>query len=239
MPQGSIPRRLALTDFQAVLFDVDGTLIDSLEMIVRGLGDTHERFANMRPSREVILRQIGKPLTAQFGLCFDEEPSPQAIAEMSAYAISRFEHHEAHERLFPAAVRMLQLCHRQGLKTALVTSKTDVELSAFMRRFEGASAVDATVCASDVLRPKPDPESALRACEILGVEPSRAMMIGDSIYDLRCAQQAGLASVAVAYGAGLRDALLAEEPDLLFETPEELLAWADTAFLETPCPARS
>jgi len=234
-----MPLGLTLSDFQAVLFDVDGTLVDSLEMIVRGLGDTYERFAGLRPERETILNQIGKPLTAQVGIFFDEIPSEDVVAEMSAYAIERFDHLEELVVDFPAAVRMLEMCHRAGRRTALVTSKSDVELHGFLKRFSGADFVDATVCASDVANPKPDPESARRACEILGVDPSKAVMIGDSIYDLRCAKEAGLTAVAVAYGAGRREALLAENPDLLFDTPEELLAWAEAAFLETSCPARS
>ncbi|AIE87081.1 HAD family hydrolase [Fimbriimonas ginsengisoli] len=234
MPHGRL-----LFDFDAVLFDVDGTLVDSLEMIVRGLGDTFERFAGVRPPPETILRQIGKPLTDQVGLFLSYEPTDEQVLEMSAYAIERFTVHEELERLFQPAVDCLRLLHRQGVRTALVTSKSTVELNAFLTRFEGAPYVDATVCASDVHQPKPHPESALRACEILGVRPERAAMIGDSIYDLRCARQAGLTAVAVAYGAGLRYELLNEQPDLLIETPEALLAWTETAFLQTPCRERS
>jgi len=234
-----MPRGLSLSQFDAVLFDVDGTLVDSLEMIVRGLGDAFERYAQVRPSDEEILRHIGRPLTAQLGFFTKEEPTPQEIGEMTSFAIRRFEEYEEHERLFPAAVETLRLCHRQGLGTALVTSKTTPELEGFMRRFEAADSVKITVCASDVISPKPHPESALRACELLGVPPSRAVMIGDSIYDIRCAKDAGVASVGVAYGAGLRDDLRKEQPDLLLDKPEELLAWAQSAFLETTCRERS
>jgi pyrophosphatase PpaX len=234
MPQG-----LSLFDFDAVLFDVDGTLVDSLEMIVRGLRDTYERFAGVRPSTDEILLQIGKPLSDQVRLHLGSEPTPQQISEMSEFAIGRFSLYEEHESLFRPAVDCLRLLHRQGVRTALVTSKSDVELCGFLNRFEGARYVDATICASDVHRPKPHPESALKACEILGVRPERAAMVGDSVYDLRCAKQAGLTAVAVAYGAGRREDLLREQPDLLLDTPEELLAWAETAFLQTPCRERS
>jgi phosphoglycolate phosphatase-like HAD superfamily hydrolase len=64
-------------------------------------------------------------------------------------------------------------------------------------------------------------------------------MIGDSIYDMRCARGAGVACIAAAYGAARRETLLAEDPDMLVDTPEELLAWAESAFLQTPCPERS
>lgn len=232
-----MPHGLALASYDAVLFDVDGTLVDSLDMIVLGIGDTYERFSGQRPRSADILRAIGKPLPAQFGI-FGHAWSEEELAELTAFAIERFRVHEERERIFPAAIQALRLISDRGLRTALVTSKTKPELEDFMTRFPGAPWVDATVCASDVERPKPDSQSAVRACELLGVQPHRAVMIGDSVYDLRCARGAGMACIAVAYGAGQRDALTAENPDLLLDTPEALLHWAESAFLQPSCRER-
>jgi pyrophosphatase PpaX len=233
-----MPHRLALTSYDAVLFDVDGTLVDSLDMIVLGLGDTYERFSGVRPTATDLLRTIGKPLPTQFGL-LGHAWSQDELEELTAYAIQRFRFHEDRERMFGPAVQALRLASDRGLRTALVTSKTTPELDEFMTRFPGAPWVDVTVCASDVERPKPDPQSATRACELLGVQPHRALMIGDSVYDVRCARQAGVACIAVTYGAGQPDVLAAEAPDLMIETPEALLAWAESAFLQPSCRERS
>lgn len=226
-------------DFDAVLFDVDGTLVDSLEVIVQGLGDTYEKFASIRPPRAEILGNIGTPLHRQVLLYQAVEPSPTKITEMIEFAIGRFDAYEDMEKLFEPAVEMLRLCNQKQIKTALVTSKSAVELGSFMERFPGSLFVNEAVCASDVKHPKPHPESALLACRKLGVDPSRSAMIGDSVFDLQCARQAGLTSVAVTYGAGRREALLQESPDVVFDTPEALLQWAENAFLESPCPERS
>jgi HAD superfamily hydrolase (TIGR01549 family) len=234
-----MPEGLSLLDFDAVLFDVDGTLVDSLSVIVQGLGDTFSRFANVRPADEEILSMIGMPLRKQLGMYSVMEPTPHQIEEMSQFAIERFETLHEKEQVFPAAVETLRFCHRRGLKTAFVTSKSAVELETFLARFEGAPYVHATVCASDVANPKPHPESAILACERLGVRRDRAVMVGDSIYDIRCARQAGVAAIAVAYGAAKRESLLAEEPNALFDTPEALLEWAQSDFLQPSCRARS
>jgi len=234
-----MPDRLSLSNFDAVLFDVDGTLVDSLEMIVRGLGDTIETYLGHRPAPTEIRKLIGMPLRQQFLAFSGSEPSAEQVTEMSQFALERFEEHKEHETLFDAAVDTLRICHQFGIKTALVTSKNAEELQSFLPRFPGTSYLNATVCASDVHHPKPDPESAYLACQRLGVDPSRAVMIGDSIYDMRCARGAGVACIAVAYGAAQRDTLLAENPDMLVDTPEELFAWAESAFLQTPCPERS
>ena len=230
-----MPSGLSLTQFKAVLFDVDGTLVDSLQMIIRGLGDTFERYNGDRPADADIQALIGMPLTAQFKLHRETPPSDEEMREMIDYAIDRFDVHEEFEETFDPAIEMLRFCHDRGLKTALVTSKSRRELDGFIQRFTGASAVDTAVCASDVLHPKPAPDSALLACQKLGVEPHEAVFIGDSVYDLQCAKSAGMPCVAVAYGAAAASTLEAQQPDLLILSPEALLAWAQTSYLEPTC----
>jgi pyrophosphatase PpaX len=230
-----MPSGLSLSDFKAVLFDVDGTLVDSLQMIILGLGDTFERYSGHRPGNEEIRALIGTPLTTQLKLYRESVPSENEMKEMAEFAMDRFDAHEEHESVFPEAVEMLRFCHDRGLRTALVTSKSTRELEGFLKRFIGAPSVDTAVCASDVQHPKPAPDSALLACQLLGVEPHEAVFIGDSVYDMRCAKSAGMPCVAVAYGAATAQVLEAEQPDMLMRTPEELLSWAQTAYLETTC----
>jgi len=230
MPHGPCPSR-----FDAVLFDVDGTLVDSIEMIVRGLGDTFEEYFHFRPNDEQIRSLIGLPLNKQYGMYMDSPPTEAQVAEMSQYTLSRFEIYRHIEKWFDSAIEALRLCHEIGIKTALVTSKNAQELADFLPKFPGTPFLNGSVCASDVSHPKPDPESALLACKRLGVDPSRAVMVGDSIFDLRCARAAGMSCIAVAYGAGSRDSLEAERPDEMFDSPEELLEWAKSAFLQTSC----
>lgn len=233
MPQG-----LSLSQFKAALFDVDGTLIDSMGLIVRGLGDTYERFVGHRPSDEEIRSLIGMPLHKQLGLFQDVPPSAERLRKMVEFAMSRFEENADLETSFEESVETLRLCHRAGIKTALVTSKNATELRLFLKRFTSADAVVTAVCASDVHQPKPDPESAILACRRLGVEPHEAVMIGDSVYDLRCARHAGVTAIAVGYGASDRETLLAESPSAFFETPKHLLEWARESLLETSCQER-
>lgn len=234
-----MPQRLRLSDFRAVLFDVDGTLVDSLETIVRGLGDTFERYLDARPSESQIRSLIGTPLSVQLRHYSENEPTPERLQEMTEFSISRFEHHSFLEKPFRQAVATLQFCRRRGLRTALVTSKSAREVELFLPRFLGDDAADTVVSSSDVKHPKPDPECAWLACERLGVTPNQAIFIGDSVFDIRCAKSAGMSSVAVSYGAAPKETLLAEHPDALFETPEALMEWAEASFLETPCPERS
>lgn len=222
MPGG--PR---LNGFEAILFDVDGTLVDSLETLVRGLGDTYEAFNGSRPKDEDLRAIIGLPLSRQMAMFRESPPSEAELAAMAEHAIERFRAHHDLEREIGPAIAALAHCRRRGLKTALVTSKSAVELGEFLAKFPLGPLVGATVCASDVAHPKPSPDSAILACQRLGVPVDRAVMVGDSVYDLRCARAAGVGAIGVAYGATPRSTLEAERPDALFQTPDELRQWVE------------
>jgi HAD superfamily hydrolase (TIGR01509 family) len=212
---------------QAVLFDVDGTLVDSFPMCIPGLADTYEHFTGNRPSDETLRSIMGIPLKVQMRLFQETEPDEETVERMIAYALERYDVYAHRERLFDGAVDALRILHRAGIKTALVTSKNATEVASFLSRFSARDAVDTTVCASDVVHPKPHAESAILACSRLGVSPDRAAFVGDSVFDLQCAHAAGIAtSVAVTYGGGTETALRAEQPSRVFPTPEVLREWA-------------
>lgn len=220
---------------RAVLFDVDGTLVDTLPALIPGLGDAFERYAGFRPSDDSIRGIIGMPLTTQMKMFQLHEPSEERLNEMVAFAISRFDAYKDLEHPFAPAIQALIRLSHDGYLIGLVTSKSRVELESFLDRFEASAFVDVAICSSDVEKPKPHADCALLACERLAVQPHEAVLVGDSIFDMKCAKRAGLAAaIAVTYGAGDKTALLAENPDLVFETPDALHEWA-THQSQTPC----
>lgn len=220
----------------AVLFDVDGTLADTLDTLIAGLGDGFEFASGVRPSSEEIKSIIGIPLRKQMNLFRDEPLEPDRLAEAVAYTIERFHHHADRSRLFEPAVEALRHCHALGVPCALVTSKSRVELDRFYTKFPLRELVDADVCADDVSEPKPNPDSALLACRKLGVQPSPAVwMIGDSIFDIRCGRAAGLSTIAVTYGAGKAEDLRGEQPDIVLDEPHDLLEFVQRQFDPTLC----
>ncbi|HEY3783282.1 MAG TPA: HAD family hydrolase [Fimbriimonadaceae bacterium] len=230
-----MPKGLSLANFKAVLFDVDGTLVDTMPALVRGLGDAFEHFNGQRPSNGELLSIIGLPLRKQMHMFTDVPVSEAGLEERIEFAVDSFQRYVHLEQEFEAAIETLDLIRSNGYKTALVTSKSAIEISQLAQRVEWVRNVDTTVCASDVTHPKPDPESAFLACERLQVSPSDAVFIGDSVFDMRCAEQAGMKRVAVGYGSGIKEALLNENPDMYFDRPDDLLAWAKESIFRTPC----
>lgn len=232
-------RAFTLRSAKAVLFDIDGTLVDSMAMLVAGLGDAVEQFTGLRPSAEAILATIGTPLTRQAETFAGRSLEDSEIQRFVQLALDCYEAHSDLEESFPPALEALRMCHENGLSTCLVTSRNSIELERFLARFSHTPYVTSTVCSSDVRAPKPAPDSAILACTRLGARPEEAFFIGDSLFDIRCAQAAGVASVAVTYGASPAETLAAEHPDLLFDTPDALLAWVQDAFETAPCHAKN
>ena len=222
----------SLNNFKAVLFDVDGTLVDTMDKIVRGLGDAIEHFSGKRPDEQDIRRLIGLPLTVQLRMNVNPTATDSELDEMIQYTISRYEHHKALDKEILPAIEALRLCHQAGLKTALVTSRNAAEMESFVPSFTGMRYVDASVNASDVARPKPDADCVLKACELLSVAAEEAIYIGDAIFDMQSARAAGATPVAVAYGSAARSDLDKEQPALLIETPDALLAWTRETLTE-------
>jgi pyrophosphatase PpaX len=214
-----------LESVKAILFDVDGTLIDSIDMVVAGLGDTYEKYSGVRPQDIAIRELIGKPLVDQMHLFGCSPKNNSELEEMMQYTISRYEAHSSLEKEFPHTIDALISCFKAGIKTALVTSRNQQELDELKSSFRGWEFAHEAICASHVTKPKPDPESAVLAMKKLGVKPTETVMIGDSVFDIRCAHGAGLRSGAALYGAGKSEDLLALAPDFVFTHPKDLLDW--------------
>ncbi|MGC8782998.1 MAG: HAD family hydrolase [Armatimonadota bacterium] len=208
--------------FRCALFDIDGTLVDTVELIVRALDHTFRKHLGVQISRDELRRTIGLPLHKQvrlFDHLVDFVPDHRAMEEDE---IAYYEAHKHLEAVIPEAVDALKEAKRAGLRTALVTSKNRMELDTFLPRLNVDGWVDTVVSASDVARPKPAPDPVLVALQRLGALPQEAVFVGDTVYDIRCAREAGAKVIAVGWGAHPIEVLRAEAPDWLFEQPAQL-----------------
>ncbi len=220
---------------RGVLFDVDGTLADSTGTCVAGLADTYEHFTGVRPSDADVLALMGIPLLQQMNLFGLDQLTTSTAEERVDYCLQRYEVHEAKTSLFEEAVAAMDDCIAVGLKVALVTSKNATELRIFFDAFPRFHSVHTAVCASDIERPKPEPDCALLACDRLGVEPKETIFVGDSVYDQQCAFQAGIPFVAVGYGAAPLSRLQAGPHLAAVQTPEQLRALLKTNLDQSLC----
>lgn len=210
---------------RAVLFDIDGTLIDTVDLIVRALDYTYRKHLGVSLSREELRRLIGLPLKVQMHYLDERITGDAPHKQMEADEVAFYAAHRHLERVIPEAVQAVQIAYRKGYAVGLVTSKNREELQLVLPKLQLDAYVDAIVTADDTERHKPNPDPVLKALELLRVRPEQAIYIGDTVFDISCGRAAGVQVAAVAWGAHLPEDLRAAQPDYYFETPADLIEW--------------
>lgn len=198
----------------AVLFDFDGTLVDTTEMIHQSMRHAASSVLGRDDiPRETLLAHVGQPLPRQMELIDAEK----AELLLEAYRSHHEEHHDALIGEFPGVEEALSRLRSSGIKVAVVTSKRRVSVEMALKNFPGLrNVVDRFVTLEDTTDHKPNPEPLLRGLELLGNVPKeRAAYVGDSPFDVQAAKAAALTSVAVSWGAFSEDRLREAEPDHL------------------------
>lgn len=204
--------------FQAVVFDLDGTIVDSVELIVVSFQHAIREVLGREASREESIANVGRPLKEQMELL-----SPEHADELIA-AYREFNHRE-HDRMLTLYDGILNLLHSletTGVKLGLVTSKSRYTTQMAFDLTGIESYFDAVVCADESPRNKPSPDPILLCLDRLDVSPATAAYVGDSPADLQAASAAGVYSVGVTWGVFSEEALMAEKPDRLVHTIPEL-----------------
>jgi len=192
---------------RAVLFDLDGTLLDTADDISLALNRAIAEFgwAPVAASDTRTLIGRGGPTLVQRAAELQGRPLDTTT---QAAIVERFFHHygalqqseDSSARPFAGAIEGLRAVHEAGLRTAIVTNKQQRFAIALARRLGFAAWVDLFVGGDTCTRRKPDPMPLLFACESLQVAPAAALMVGDSINDVMAARGASIPVVCVPYG---------------------------------------
>jgi pyrophosphatase PpaX len=214
----------------AVLFDLDGTLLDTTEAIISSLKHTVRRFTGRTPDVGELHPYMGLPLADIFS-----ELLPGNVEEACrVYVEHNVAVHKELVRPYPGVPETLRILQRWGVKRALVTSKRRTTVDLGLEVAGLADAFDAVVCHGDTPRAKPDPAPVLLAIELLGLnkpETGEIVFVGDSPWDLQAARNAAallprlkIRSAAVTYGATAREVLVREDPDYVLDDIKEVLS---------------
>ncbi len=207
----------------AVLFDLDGTLVDSIDLVVECFAHACGTVLGRAPAREWIVGTIGRPLAAAL-----EEAGPGRGAELlDAYRAYHDLHHDRLLRPYPSALDVLRALHARGLPLGIVSSKRRHAVMQALELYDLTPLFQTIITPEDTTRHKPEPDPLLEGAARLGLPAGRVLYVGDSTYDVLAARAAGMPVAAALWGAGTLEALRGLGPDLLLAKPRELLAAID------------
>jgi pyrophosphatase PpaX len=204
-----------------VLFDLDGTLIDSGPIILASMQHAVKAVLGREiPAEELAVAVGGQGLIAQMR-ALDATRVDELV---EAYRVHNDPLHDTLQA-FEGMLNVLPLFRQEGRRLGIVTSKRHRTVSLALDRFPWlVDYFDTVVAYDDTDRHKPDPEPVLAGIERLGGEPATSAYVGDSPFDIQAAKAAGAFSVAVTWGGiHSEDRLLEAGPDAVVNEPQELM----------------
>lgn len=201
-----------------VVFDLDGTVVNTIPLIIASYEHAMWDVLGERTSPEEARGWIGQTLYATFG-----SRHPDHAQELiDSYVAWNTSHLAALLEEFPGIPELLDGLSGAGVVTGVATSKRRVSAQNSLKLAGLDARLPVTVAMEDSERHKPDPEPLLLAVAKVGGRPESAVYVGDAVVDVQAAKAAGMASIAVSWGAAHRDALDAAGPDHLVDTVAEL-----------------
>ena len=207
--------------YTSILFDFDGTLANTNGLVMGSWKHAFRVLRNIEQSEDVIKKTFGEPLGVSMQKFFPEVPVEEAIEIYRSHQKDIFE--EMIEP-FPGMVELIKGLKARGYKVAITTSRLGNSTMVGLRKFGLNDVFDVIVTANDTTKHKPDPEPVLITLEKLGAKPEEALMIGDSMFDIKCAHNAGVKAVLVGWAEAVSEEDLngPDRPDYFIETAEDL-----------------
>jgi pyrophosphatase PpaX len=202
-----------------LLFDLDGTLIDTNELIIKSFMHTLGYYFPDRYKREDILPFMGPSLVETFS-SIDPERTEEMVQRYFTYNI---EHHDRYVTEFEGVYESVKKLKDEGFKLGIVTTKRAVTAALGLKLTKLEPFFETVVTLDDVTKTKPDPEPIYKALDFFGARPEEAMMIGDNHHDILAGKNAGTQTAGVAWSLKGKDFLQSFEPDYMLDTMGDLL----------------
>lgn len=202
-----------------VLFDFDGTIMDTNDLILKSWKNTFRVLRGEEVSEDVILPTLGEPLELTMEKFFPEVPLQKCLDTYRSW------HHDNFVQLikmFPGMMQLLEELKARGYRMGLVTSRLKYTTMLGVEKYDLGRFFDYILTADDTDKHKPDPAPILITMEKMGADPAEAIMVGDTLLDLGCARNAGVPSVLVDWTIAVPEEKK-NEADYVIKKAEELL----------------
>lgn len=207
--------------YPGILFDLDGTLIDSTALILKSYEHTLQHFGVAVPDEATILAGFGTPLRDNL-IRLNPGAGPDAVDRMmEVYSDFNSAHHDAMVMPFSGARELVEALHRAGARLAIVTGKRAHYAYMGLRHCGLSSFFEVVITPESTTRHKPSADPARAALAALGVAPDRSLFVGDSPHDIGCGRAAGTATAGALWGPNPQ-ALRGAKPDYLCASLDEV-----------------
>lgn len=206
---------------ETFLFDVDGTLIDSIELILASFRHTMTKRTGRVPPEHLWIATLGRPLWVQFRSFSDDEEEINAMTK--TYREFNAAHHDRLMRRYPGVSDVVKHLKDEGKTLGVVTSKNRATAYRGLAHCGLEGLFDDMVAADDIDRHKPDPAPVLKALDNLAADPESTLFVGDSPHDIDAGKAAGVRTCAVEWGPFAPSQLEASGPTYQISLPSELL----------------
>lgn len=202
-----------------LLFDLDGTLIDTNELIVQSFLHTLGKYRPNEYAREDVYQFMGPTLEESF-----TKVNAEKMEEMTAtYRAFNKQEHDNYVKEFDTVYETIKTLKEQGFKLGIVTTKVRDVVMMGMNLTRLTEFFDVIVTIDDVENAKPHPEPVQKAMALLGSIPEETIMVGDNYHDIEGGQNAGVKTAAVAWSIKGKEFLASYNPDYMLEQLSDLL----------------
>jgi phosphoglycolate phosphatase len=211
----------SMQDYKLVIFDWDGTLMDSVDRIVSSMQSAAQTVGLVSPLDHDVKQIIGLSLTTALETLFTSITAEQIEAMLVQYKYEYLEGDNTPTPLFENAINLLTQLKQHNKLLAVATGKGREGLNRVLNVSETSAFFNTTRCAGE-MPSKPDPTMLNSILEELKIAPHEAIMIGDTSHDLKMAQNAGVDSIGVTFGVHDRDVLSRYKPKVIVDSLAEL-----------------
>jgi HAD superfamily hydrolase (TIGR01509 family) len=208
---------------RAALFDVDGTLVDTNYLHVVTWWQAFAQ-AGYQVSMTDIHRAIGMGSDQMLGRLLPADRDQDGDADLRTAHSALYATYWSRLRPLPGAANLLRACQERGLAVVLASSADESEFNALRAALDAEDAIDAATFAGDVESSKPAPDLVEAALDRVGVPAQQAVFTGDTVWDVRACQKAGVSCIGLLSGGIGRDELTAAGAAEVYPGPADLLA---------------
>ena len=209
-----------------LIFDLDGTLVDTVEDLVRAVNFSLHTLGYAEQSLTILAGYIGDGVSKLLQRAFASEEE-RLIEKALHYFRNYYREHLCDYSQVYTGVKALLDCY-QHKKLAVLTNKTQEFAEELLRQTGLRNRFDMVIGGGAGYAYKPDPEALLAILQTINGHPSRAMIIGDSPNDIKAGKNAGIKTCAVSYGYTPREVLQQYQADIMIDHPAELLQFVST-----------